>query len=169
MANHNFIFAAFQYRKRYEVYCNFSDDCCRQEMLWVSIPQAVWGLLQSVFFEGETFEEWFQYRKRYEVYCNGKDLVGGRRRRRVSIPQAVWGLLQYIESEKVLPIIFVSIPQAVWGLLQSGSWQPYSGNSHRVSIPQAVWGLLQYDLSDFHMVKSYGFQYRKRYEVYCNM
>ena len=56
----------FQYRKRYEVYCN------------AAIVQAKEAAYMA-----------FQYRKRYEVYCNRKGILGGIYYDKVSIPQAV--------------------------------------------------------------------------------
>ena len=56
----------FQYRKRYEVYCNAQAETAQGEQM-----------------------ELFQYRKRYEVYCNSdyQDLPSWNWQ--VSIPQAV--------------------------------------------------------------------------------
>ena len=45
------VITEFQYRKRYEVYCNLSD----------------------AMLESSTY--WFQYRKRYEVYCNKYNIL----------------------------------------------------------------------------------------------
>ena len=85
----------------------------------------------------------------------------------VSIPQAVWGLLQSSQLYTHCHLRhLVSIPQAVWGLLQYGRDLAWTGSS-LVSIPQAVWGLLQL-VDGIDAQRQHVFQYRKRYEVYCN-
>ena len=56
----------FQYRKRYEVYCNMAAEVARKEAAAA-----------------------FQYRKRYEVYCNLGSIRLTTRYNWVSIPQAV--------------------------------------------------------------------------------
>ena len=109
----------------------------------------------------------------------------------VSIPQAVWGLLQLVGGRLPEGSTKVSIPQAVWGLLQYQTQEAtcticggfntasgmrsiailystiYSITFPYVSIPQAVWGLLQLG-GRLPEGSTTLFQYRKRYEVYCN-
>ena len=143
------------------------DLCWRR--LWVSIPQAVWGLLQSVGGVAATaVTTVFQYRKRYEVYCN----YSYRSRRKsylgVSIPQAVWGLLQCVDLGVLYNLLagfntasgMRSIAMAygfVVCLRNVASFNTASG-MRSIAIVWEIHGAVW---------KSW-FQYRKRYEVYCN-
>ena len=113
------VITEFQYRKRYEVYCNLSD----------------------AMLESSTY--WFQYRKRYEVYCNTVSMSSMMLTLKVSIPQAVWGLLQC--SKIRIHQLRLNSFNTASGMRSIAMLQPES-----LRRPSSL------------------FQYRKRYEVYCN-
>ena len=81
---------AFQYRKRYEVTCDYSTIYGDGRFLWGF--NTVSGMRSHVtkknFAEIE-IRNTFQYRKRYEVTCDTDKMVGGIYFAEVSIPQAV--------------------------------------------------------------------------------
>ena len=163
---------AFQYRKRYEVTCD------------------------SLASTGGEIVSMFQYRKRYEVTYDftistfiDKDTL-------VSIPQAVWGHMWLASTNSYIYVSCpVSIPQAVWGHMwlwaergSNSGWSSFntaSGmRSHVTSTAEdrSKWiFMFQYrkryevtcDLSSSTKlswsIASMGFQYRKRYEVTCDL
>ena len=139
----------FQYRKRYEVTCDPKTKSHASSAPLVSIPQAVWGHMWLILRpEAWVWTFTFQYRKRYEVTC---DLI-----------------LLCFETRRSFMDVYVSIPQAVWGHM----WPDYVFSPRNiivVSIPQAVWGHMWRARVKLPSVWISTFQYRKRYEVTCDM
>ena len=64
--------AEFQYRKRYEVYCNSATNTARYAAKVFQYRKRYEVYCNDSVFVRGTLKPQFQYRKRYEVYCNTK-------------------------------------------------------------------------------------------------
>ena len=91
----------------------------------------------------EMAEEMFQYRKRYEVYCNLRDC---------ELSKKFDGCFNTASGMRSIAILYFAGGLFKWGRFNTASGM----RSIAIVIPrkiEAVW---------------ISFQYRKRYEVYCN-
>ena len=191
------VMMTFQYRKRYEVTCDPLSDCQASRSSLVSIPQAVWGHMwpeESLILHHilPRFNTASGMRSHVTMTARMMRFTS----RVVSIPQAVWGHMWLASTNSYIYVSCpVSIPQAVWGHMwlwaergSNSGWSSFntaSGmRSHVTSTAEdrSKWiFMFQYrkryevtcDLSSSTKlswsIASMGFQYRKRYEVTCDL
>ena len=136
----------FQYRKRYEVTCDDTNISANSALVqYVSIPQAVWGHM------------W-----------HWKDVIKMAEQKSFNTASGMRSHVTKLKGDEEMSKDKVSIPQAVWGHMwrrrrmsassRISSFNTASGMRSHVTRRDGLYGY-----------QTFVFQYRKRYEVTCDI